>query len=92
MANLPGAMPEIFKFSVRNPEVANQLSAAAGQRVALSYDYHHGIPTACFGETGYFITKVTLFTDTTSSPMTQPHASAATQVAAPAVPARKTTH
>ncbi|CAG4883752.1 protein of unknown function [Georgfuchsia toluolica] len=29
-----------------------------GQRVALTYEQHRGIPTSCFGETEYFITDV----------------------------------
>ena len=87
MANLPGAMPEVFKFSVRDAEVAKQLSANAGQRVALSYEYHSGIPTSCFGETGYFITKVTAFVDSSNSPMTQPPANASQPVTQAAPPA-----
>jgi hypothetical protein len=28
-----------------------------GQRVQISYEEHVGIPTSCFGETGYFATR-----------------------------------
>ena len=63
MANLPGAMPEIFQFTVRDDAVAKQLMQSAGQRVAVSYDQHRGIPTSCFGDTEYFITNVTPVTD-----------------------------
>src|SRR5690349_13295495 len=44
LANLPGAMPEIFSFSVRDDAVAAQISALAGQRVSLTYEEHPGIP------------------------------------------------
>lgn len=58
MVNLPGTMPQIFTFSVRDPQVADILNKTIGQRVALHYDQHKGIPTECFGETEYFITGV----------------------------------
>lgn len=63
MANLPGAMPEIFKFSVRDDAVAKQLMQNAGQRVGITYEEHRGIPTSCFGETAYFIVQVTPVAD-----------------------------
>jgi hypothetical protein len=58
MVNLPGTAPQIFSFSVRDDKVAQQLEDAAGKRVALDYEQHRGVPSACFGETEYFITKV----------------------------------
>jgi hypothetical protein len=58
MVNLPGTMPQIFTFSVRDPKVADTLNKTIGQRVALHYEQHKGIPTDCFGETEYFITEV----------------------------------
>jgi hypothetical protein len=58
MANLPGVMPEIFKFSVRNDSVAHLLERNLGKRVSISYQQHRGIPTSCFGETEYYITNV----------------------------------
>jgi len=58
MANLPGTLPQIFDFSVRDDAVAQQISQSAGQRVSLTYEEHRGVPTSCFGETGYFITAV----------------------------------
>jgi hypothetical protein len=56
MANMPGAMPEIFKFSVRDDSVAAHLTQTMGQRVSISYAQHKGIPTSCFGETEYYVT------------------------------------
>jgi hypothetical protein len=58
MVNLPGAMPELFAFTVRDDAVATRINAAMGQRVALSYEQHVGLPTTCFGETDYFVTDV----------------------------------
>jgi hypothetical protein len=34
------------------------VNAAAGKRVALSYEQHMGLPTSCFGDTNYFVTGV----------------------------------
>ncbi len=58
MANLPGTMPEIFRFTVRNDSIAGEIEKDVGKRVSLSYDQHRGIPTSCFGETEYFVTAV----------------------------------
>jgi hypothetical protein len=58
MVNLPGAMPEIFKFSVRNDSIAKLVENNLGKRVSLSYEQHKGVPTSCFGETEYYITNV----------------------------------
>ena len=60
MANLPGAMPEIFKFSVRNDSVARLIEKNLGKRVSLTYEEHRGVPTRCFAETPYYITNVRL--------------------------------
>jgi hypothetical protein len=58
MASMPGAMPEVFHFSVRDEAVAQQLLKTMGQRVSISYKQHKGVPTSCFGETQYYVTKV----------------------------------
>jgi len=58
MANLPGTMPQIFSFTVRNDSVANVLEQNIGKQVSLTYEQHKGVPTSCFGETEYFITAV----------------------------------
>jgi hypothetical protein len=60
LTSMPGAIPERFEFSVRDDLVARQLMAAMGKRVNLTYSQHKGVPSACFGETEYFIDKVTL--------------------------------
>jgi len=58
LVNLPGAMPEIFYFSVRDDAVAKRIQQAVGKRVALTYEQHIGIPTSCFGETQYFVIDI----------------------------------
>lgn len=58
MANLPGTLPEIFHFTVRDPAVAREITDNMGKRVSISFDEHRGIPSRCFGETPYFVTAV----------------------------------
>lgn len=58
MANLPGAMPEIFRFTVRNDSIADLLTADMGKRVSIGFDEHRGVPSRCFGETQYYVTRV----------------------------------
>lgn len=61
MVNLPGALSQIFTFTVRSDSVAGEITnaMAKGQiRVELQYDQHVGVPTRCFGETEYFVTGV----------------------------------
>jgi hypothetical protein len=58
MANLPGTMPEVFDFTVRNDSVAQVLRGMAGQRVAIIYEQHKGVPTSCFGDTEYYVVGV----------------------------------
>ena len=60
MANLPGTMPEIFSFSVRNDSIARLLEKNVGKRVSITYEQHRGVPTSCFAETEYYITNVRL--------------------------------
>ena len=57
---LPGAAPEKFLFTVRDDEVAARINQQVGQRVSLTYEEHRGLPTTCFGDTGYFVTGVRL--------------------------------
>jgi hypothetical protein len=58
MANLPGTMPQIFAFTVRNDSIAHLIEQDAGKQVSLTYEQHRGVPTSCFGETEYFVTGV----------------------------------
>jgi hypothetical protein len=58
MTTTPGTAPQIFPFTVRDNAVAHRIEQSVGQRVALSYEQHKGVPGDCFGETEYFITGV----------------------------------
>ena len=58
MVSMPGTAPQIFSFTVPSDGVARKVMDAAGQRVALIYEQHRGVPSKCFGETEYFITGV----------------------------------
>ena len=58
MANLPGTMPQIFSFTVRSDSLAHILEDNMGKQLSITYEQHRGVPTSCFGETEYFVTKV----------------------------------
>jgi hypothetical protein len=58
MVNLPGQIANTFQFSVRDDSVAALINKSQGQRVALTYSQHKGVPTSCFGETEYFVKGV----------------------------------
>jgi len=55
---IPGSLPEIFAFTVRDDKVAAEINAVMGKRVAIGYEQHVGVPSTCFGETGYYVSKV----------------------------------
>jgi hypothetical protein len=59
IVNMPGALSQIFVFSVRSDSVARAINnAMAKGRVSLQYQEHRGVPTHCFGETNYYVTAV----------------------------------
>jgi len=59
MVNMPGALSQIFTFSVRSDSVAKAINdAMAKGRLELQYEEHRGVPTTCFGETNYFVIGV----------------------------------
>lgn len=68
MANLPGAMPQIFEFTVRDEAVAQAITKSMGERVSLHYEQHRGIPVSCFGDTEYFITSMSVAAGDTQAP------------------------
>jgi hypothetical protein len=55
MASMPGTMPQVFNFTVRDDAVAAKINQTMGQRVSISYEEHRGVPTSCFGETQYYV-------------------------------------
>jgi hypothetical protein len=59
MVNMPGALSQIFVFSVRSDSVAQAINAAMAKgRLELQYQEHRGVPTSCFGETNYYVVGV----------------------------------
>lgn len=58
MVNIPGQIANTFQFTVTDDSIANLINKAEGQRVALTYKQHKGVPTSCFGETEYFVNGV----------------------------------
>jgi hypothetical protein len=59
-AVVAGVSPLIWNFTVRNDQVAQQLDSLLGRRVSLHYREHRGVPTSCFGHTGYFVDSVSV--------------------------------
>jgi lysophospholipid acyltransferase (LPLAT)-like uncharacterized protein len=58
MVSIPGTMPEKFYFSVRSDSVAARINASLGEKVALIYEQHIGVPLNWWAETEYFVTDV----------------------------------
>ena len=58
MVVLPGALPEKFFFTVWDESIAQAINRSVGKRVALHYTEKVGLPTSCFGETRYYVQKV----------------------------------
>jgi len=58
LVSMPGTVAEKFPFTVRSDAIARQINDSIGAKVAVTYEQHIGIPTTCFGETGYFVTAV----------------------------------
>jgi len=60
MVSMPGTTTEKFYFTVWDEDIAEQINKVMGKRVSLHYEEKKGIPTSCFGETRYYITKVSV--------------------------------
>ncbi|MEO7404904.1 MAG: hypothetical protein ABIU95_14655 [Burkholderiales bacterium] len=86
MVAMPGAMPEKFLFTVWDDRVAEELNKNMGRRVSLSYEEKIGIPTDCFGETRYFVTRVNVIEGGAQQPGGTP-LQGGQQTPAPAAPA-----
>ena len=68
LVSLPGSVTvEKFYFTVRDARVAAEISKVMGRRVTLHYEEKVGLPTSCFGDTRYYVTKVTDAGDMSSS-------------------------
>jgi hypothetical protein len=60
LATVATVNAEKFSFSVRDADIAKQLSGYIGQHVTVHYEQRKWIPTSCFGDTEYFVTSVQL--------------------------------
>lgn len=86
LVSQPGAPMEKFLFTVHDDAVAADINRFIGKRVALHYEEKVGLPTSCFGDTRYFVVKVTPVDDISLSPgvvVHSPPASAASGASAP---------
>ena len=63
LVSMPGTVAEKFPFTVRSDAIARQINDSIGAKVALTYEQHIGLPTSCFGETGYFVTAIKVVND-----------------------------
>ncbi len=60
MTTVPGVAPTLWHFTVRDEATASEMNRMMGKRVVLGYEEHIGIPTNCYGDTSYFVNKLTL--------------------------------
>jgi hypothetical protein len=60
MVSMPGSTTEKFLFTVWEDAIAADVNRLMGRRVALHYEQKVGLPSSCFGETRYYVTRVTL--------------------------------
>ena len=58
LVTMPGTQAEKFFFTVRDEAVAKKVNESLGKRVKLVYAEHRGLPSSCFGDTGYFVSDV----------------------------------
>lgn len=56
----PGVAPTIWTFTVRDDEVARRVNLGLGKHIVLFYKEHRGVPTSCFGDTGYYVDNARL--------------------------------
>jgi hypothetical protein len=59
LVSMPGTVAEKFLFTVPDDAIAEQINRSIGSRVTLYYEQHVGLPTHCWGDTQYFVTRVT---------------------------------
>jgi hypothetical protein len=54
-AVVTGVAPVIWQFTVKDDEVASKITGMLGSKVSLHYNQHLGVPTSCFGDTGFWV-------------------------------------
>ena len=60
IVSMPGASTEKFPFTVWDKSTVKEINKVMGRRVSLHYEQRVGLPTTCFGETRYYVTRVTI--------------------------------
>jgi hypothetical protein len=83
----PGLPMEKFLFTVHDDAVAADINKYIGKRVSLHYEEKVGLPTSCFGDTRYFVIKLTPVDEISLSPgvvVQQPAPASAPAAVAPA--------
>jgi len=58
MVSMPGSATEKFAFTVWNDEVAELINTLLGRLVTLHYEQKVGLPSSCFGDSRYYVTRV----------------------------------
>lgn len=53
-----GFRSDSFNFTVRSDSLAHVIETLSGKRVTMHYEQHINVPSSCFGESEYFVTKV----------------------------------
>ena len=71
LVSMPGTQAEKFFFTVRDKDIAKKINESVGKRVRLIYEEHLGVPTTCFGETGYYVHDVQLLDQTPLQPLVE---------------------
>src|SRR6516225_11758830 len=72
LATVATVNAEKFLFTVRDAEVAKQLTSYIGDHITVHYEQRKWIPTSCFGDTEYFVTSVQRETPTQPQPPAPP--------------------
>jgi hypothetical protein len=68
MVSMPGSSTEKFAFTVWDKSTVKEINKLMGRRVNLHYEQRVGLPTSCFGETRYYITRITLLEEIQLAP------------------------
>jgi len=72
MISMPGTLSEKFYFTVMDNQTAERINRSMGKRVSLHYEQKVGLPTTCFGDTRYYVTKVVEVEGTSPAPVNPP--------------------
>ena len=70
LATVATVNAEKFLFTVRDADIAKQLTGYIGDHITVHYEQRKWIPTSCFGDTEYFVTSVQRETPAQPQPQT----------------------